>query len=229
MKILRVISSVNPHGGGPIEGIKQAQKPLIEMGVELEIACCDPPNAEWLTNVNLPIVHALGPPKNNYGYTAKLLPWLKENSHRFDLIIVHGLWQYHGFAVWLALSGTNTPYYVFTHGMLDPWFKRTYPLKHLKKWLYWPWGEYRILRDALYVIFTSEDERFLSRKSFWLYKVNEIVIPYGTSIPPSNKEELSLEFLNENEYLKGKRIVLFLSRIHEKKGCDANISIRKSC
>ena len=220
MKILRVISSVNPHGGGPIEGIKQAQKPLIEMGVELEIACCDPPNAEWLTNVNLPIVHALGPPKNNYGYTAKLLPWLKENSHRFDLIIVHGLWQYHGFAVWLALSGTNTPYYVFTHGMLDPWFKRTYPLKHLKKWLYWPWAEYRVLRDARRVIFTSEDEKLLARESFWLYNVNEAVTAYGVNNPPTNSEELKTYFLKKYPHLQGKRIALYLSRIHVKKGCD---------
>jgi hypothetical protein len=28
------------------------------------------------------------------------------------------------------------PYFAYTHGMLDPWFKRTYPLKHLKKWAY---------------------------------------------------------------------------------------------
>jgi hypothetical protein len=41
--------------------------------------------------------------------------------------------------------------------MLDPWFKHTYPLKHLKKWLYWPWAEYRVLRDASKVIFTCED------------------------------------------------------------------------
>ena len=77
---------------------------------------------------------------------------------------------------WLALEslrkqGFHTPaYFVFTHGMLDPWFKRTYPLKHLKKWLYWPWAEYRVLRDAQAVLFTCEEERILARQSFWLYK-----------------------------------------------------------
>ncbi len=220
MRILRVISSVNPNSGGPIEGIKQIQKPLTEMGVELEIACCDPPNATWLSNTNLPIVHALGPAKNSYGYTVNLLPWLKENTHRFDLVIIHGLWQYHGFAVWRALAGTKTPYYVFTHGMLDPWFKNTYPLKHFKKWLYWPWAEYRVLRDAKRVIFTCEDERLLARESFWLYKANEAVTAYGISNPPANKEDLAAKFLAQYPQLKGKRIILFLSRIHVKKGCD---------
>ncbi len=224
MKILRVISSMNPHGGGPIEGIKQVQLPLSEMGCEIEIVCCDSPDAVWLIDANLPIVHALGPAKNGYGYAKKLLPWLKENSHRYDLVIVHGLWQYIGFAVWLALSGTSTPYYVFTHGMLDPWFKFTYPLKHLKKWLYWPWAEYRVLRDARRVIFTCEDERILARKSFWLYKVNEAVTAYGVANPPINRHELTTKFLAQYPQLQGKRIVLYLSRIHVKKGCDLLIS-----
>jgi hypothetical protein len=72
------------------------------------------------------------------------------------VVIVQGVWQYSSFGVWRALRGTETPYFVFTHGMLDPWFKRTYPLKHIKKLLYWPWGEYRVLRDAAAVLFTSK-------------------------------------------------------------------------
>jgi glycosyltransferase involved in cell wall biosynthesis len=220
MKILRVISSVNPHGGGPIEGIKQVQKPLTEMGVEIEIACCDAPDAEWLSNPNLPTVHALGPAKNSYGYASNLLPWLKDNAPRFDVVIVHGIWQYHSFATRRALAGTSTPYYVFSHGMLDPWFKHTYPLKHLKKWLYWPWAEYRVLRDARQVIFTCEDEKILARESFWLYKVNEAVTAYGVSNPPANGEELAAKFLAQYPQLQGKRLALYLSRIHVKKGCD---------
>jgi hypothetical protein len=72
------------------------------------------------------------------------------------------------FATWRALHGTDIPYFVYPHGMLDPWFKRTYPLKHLKKWTYWPWADYRVLRDARAVLFTTEQERLLARQSFWL-------------------------------------------------------------
>jgi hypothetical protein len=39
---------------------------------------------------------------------------------------------------------------------LDPWFKEANPLKQLKKWSYWPWAEYRDLRDARTVIFPTE-------------------------------------------------------------------------
>ena len=89
----------------------------------------------------------------------RLLSWLRENATRYDAVIVNGIWQYHSYATWLALHRSETPYFVFTHGMLDPWFKRRHPLKHLKKWLYWPWADYRVLRDAQAVIFTCEEER----------------------------------------------------------------------
>ena len=219
-RVLRVISSVNPNGGGPIEGAKQLYAPMQALGVDLEVACCDAPDAPWLASCGLPVVHALGPARFGYAYAPRLLPWLRDNAPRFDAVIVNGIWQYHSLAVRQALAGTRVPYFVFTHGMLDPWFKRNYPLKHLKKWLYWPWGDYRVLRDARAVIFTCEEERLLARQSFWLYRANEAVTSYGTSSPPSNGDELAQRFVAAHLELQGKRIVLFLSRIHEKKGCD---------
>ena len=104
--------------------------------------------------------------------------------------------------------------------MLDPWFKKNYPLKHLKKWLYWIWGEYLVLRDAKAVIFTCEDERVLARQSFWLYRVNEVVTSYGTASPPMEIENLKEMFFLKYQKLQGMRLILFLSRIQEKKGCD---------
>jgi glycosyltransferase involved in cell wall biosynthesis len=104
--------------------------------------------------------------------------------------------------------------------MLDPWFKQKYPLKHLKKWLYWPWGEYRVLRDAKAVLFTCEEERLLARKSFWLYKCNEAVVSLGIDAPPGDENAQRELFFNKFPELRGKRLILFLGRIHPKKGCD---------
>jgi glycosyltransferase involved in cell wall biosynthesis len=216
VRILHVISSTNPAGGGPIEGIRQLQAPLADLGVCIEVASCDPPDAAWLESSGLP-THALGPGILRYRYTPRIVPWLRANAARFDAVIVNGIWQYHSFAVWRALHGTNTPYFVFTHGMLGPWFKRRYPLKHLKKWLYWPWAEYRVLRDAQATIFTCEEERTLARESFWLYRTNEVVTNYGTASPPMVGSE---PFFRAYPALEGKRIVLFMGRIHPTKGCD---------
>jgi glycosyltransferase involved in cell wall biosynthesis len=133
--------------------------------------------------------------------------------------------------VWRALAGTTTPYFVFPHGMLDPWFKRTYPAKHFKKLLYWPWAEYRVLRDAAAVLFTAEAERRLARESFALYRCREVVVNYGTAAP-SNPERAQEAFFAAYPQLQGRPFLLFLGRLHEKKGGDllinAFIDLRRS-
>jgi glycosyltransferase involved in cell wall biosynthesis len=215
--------SVDPRGGGPMEGVRQRGMRLVEMGHDVEVVTLDAPADPWVESFPLR-VHALGPALPPYHYTPRLVPWLRERAPSFDAIVINGLWQYHTFGTWRALRRLGLPYYVFTHGMLDPWFKRAYPLKHLKKWLFWPWAEYRVLRDAAAVLFTSEDERLLARESFWLYRAKERVVAYGTSEPPQDSARLRETFLAAHPELRGKRIVLFLSRIHEKKGCDLLVS-----
>ncbi len=218
MKLLRSIHTFNPALGGPIESIRQSSAALARRGHSIEIVCLDSPDDPWLRGAPVP-VHALGPGRGSYGYAAGFSDWIKKRRSDFDAVIVHGIWQYSSFGVWRALAGTSTPYFVFPHGMLDPWFKRTYPLKHLKKLLYWPWGEYRVLRDAAAVLFTSEEERRLARESFSLYRANEIVVNYGTAAP-RNLEEAREVFSNAFPQLRDQQFLLFLGRLHEKKGCD---------
>jgi glycosyltransferase involved in cell wall biosynthesis len=219
MKILHVISSVDPAGGGPIEGLKQLTLVAQSNGHIIEIASLDPPGAPYLKDFPAR-VHALGPAKFKYRYSDRLLPWLRAHATRYDIAVVEGIWQYHSFAVRQALHRSPVPYVVFTHGMLDPWFKRTYPLKHLKKWLYWPWADYRVLRDAAAVLFTCEEERLLARESFWLYSAREKVLTYGTTAPPANLDAERQNALSRFPELRDKRIILFMGRIHPKKGCD---------
>lgn len=220
MKMLHAIPSVDARSGGPIEGVKQMGAILVGMGHQVEIASLDAPEDPWVKDFPLPL-HPLGPTRfGGFRYSDRWTPWLRANAHRYDAVIVDGLWQYHGFGTWRALRGTRTPYFVFTHGMLGLWFKRTFPLKHLKKWLYWPWADYRLLRDATSVLFTCEEERRQARHSFWLYNCHETVVPFGTRLPPQDADNLRELFLGRHQTLKGKRIVLFLGRIHEVKGCD---------
>jgi glycosyltransferase involved in cell wall biosynthesis len=219
MKILHLLSTVDPRAGGPTEGVLQSGMSMRTMGHDIEVVSLDAPDAPYVAEFPLRL-HALGPSKGFYGFCPKLVPWLKDNAQRFDAVIVNGLWQYQSFGAWKALRGSGVPYYVFPHGMLDPWFKRTYPLKHLKKMLYWPWAEYRVLRDAKRVLFTTQEEKLLARESFRLYRANEEVVAFGTRQPPHDSDALRDAFLSKFPHLAGKRAILFLGRIHEKKGCD---------
>jgi glycosyltransferase involved in cell wall biosynthesis len=219
MRILHSISSVNPAGGGPIETLKQLGRVAVLKGHTVEVVSLDDPAAPYLREFPVP-VYPLGPGTSWYRFSRRLVPWLRENARRYDIIVVNGIWQYNSFGVWRALRKSSPPYVIFTHGMLDPWFKRAYPMKHLKKWLYWPWGEYRVLRDAAAVLFTCEEERRLARQSFWLYSANEKVVNYGTAMPLGDSAEQRREFFDRFPDLRDKRIVLVMGRIHPKKGCD---------
>jgi glycosyltransferase involved in cell wall biosynthesis len=220
MRYLHLISSLNPTGGGPAEGVLALTGAGLRQGHDVEIATLDAPGSAWHRDLGC-AVHDLGPPRfGAYCHSPRLLPWLRREAARYDAVVVHGLWQYQGLATWRALHAAATPYFVFTHGMLDPWFKRTYPLKHLKKLLYWPWAEYRVLRDARAVLFTCEQERLLARRSFAPYRVNEALAPFGSPEPDGDATRQRAAFLAAWPELQGRRLLLFLGRIHPKKGCD---------
>lgn len=220
MKILQVIPTLNPEAGGPVEGLIQQGIEMSRLGHAVQTLCLDKPGSEIDIRVASEVVYQIGPAYLGYGFAIRLEPWLREHGHKFDVIIVHGLWMYHGLCVAKVARSLGIPYVVFLHGMLDPWFKRRYPLKHLKKWLYWPWAEYRTLRDAKFVLFTTAEEQILAKQSFWLYKANERLVGYGIKpreITPGGARDL---FLAKFPQLAGKRNLLYLSRIHPKKGCD---------
>jgi len=223
MRILHVTASLDPKTGGPAENIRQLACALKARGASVVVACCDKPSDPWVATPeeSFAEVHAFGPGKGGlYRYAPNLLPWLREQVGHFDAVTVDGVWQYNCLAASLAFAGTKTPYFVFPHGSLSPWFKRAYPLKHLKKWLYWPWASYGALKKAAAVLFTCEEERREARESFWLYRVNEAIVPCGITTPPQDAQTLAATFLDAYPELKDKRIVLFVGRIHGIKGCD---------
>ena len=217
MRILHIIGTLNPEAGGPTEAVRVllGYGPI---GYQGEVVTLDAPDAPFLKDFAFPI-HALGPINTVYGYTPRLLPWLRQNRDRFDGIVVNGLWQYCGFAAWRVVRG-HEPYVVFTHGMLDPYFKHRFPLKHVKKWLYWIPAEYWILRDAFRVLFTSAAEERLARESFWLSHWKGYVVPYGASSPLPDPDRLRRCFYERVPGVRDRRFLLYLGRIHRKKGCD---------
>lgn len=214
-----MVRTLDPSSGGVARSVLLLSEALAEAGHEIEIVSLDLPDSPWLMAIRLK-AKALGTNTSTYGYSAKLMPWLRAQGDRFDRVVVHGVWQYQSFAAWRRYAGSPIPYYVFPHGMLDPWFKRTYPFKHLKKWFYWPWAEYRVLRDAAAVLFTTEQERLLTRESFWLYRCNEVVFNLGISAPAVNSEEAREDFYDTVPSVREKPFLLFLGRLHEKKGCE---------
>jgi glycosyltransferase involved in cell wall biosynthesis len=217
MRLLHVVSSLDPRYGGTSEAVRGMQQYSPE-GYRNEVVTLDDPASPFLREAGFP-VHALGPVVSGYCFTPRLIPWLMANRDRFDGVLLHGMWQYCGYAVWRTVGG-RVPYVVFSHGMLDPYFKRAFPAKHLKKWLYWLAVEYWVLRGAWRVLFTSAEEAGLATQSFRLHRWHPLVASLGAA-PPANEAEAQREaFFLLCPAVRGRRFLLFLGRIDPKKGCD---------
>lgn len=216
--ILHLIRTLDPTAGGPVEFLKLICEAHARMGARVSVVTLDVPAQECAWPVS---VIGCGPGAGSYGYHLGLTSKLRKIAKSFDLMVFHGLWEYS------SVSGANVarresiPYFVFPHGMLDPWFKRAFPLKHLKKQFYWLLFERHILQRAKSVIFTSESESRLAAETF-LPRTNyrKVVIPLGVRSPEGDREELRRLFLERFPHLKEKRFLLFLGRLHPKKGCD---------
>jgi glycosyltransferase involved in cell wall biosynthesis len=223
MRLLHVVHTLNPDRGGPSESLRMFSRAHLRAGNEVEIATLDAPTDgpegdAWQSSLPCP-VHPCGPGKSNYGYSPRLDDWLEANRDRFDGVIVNGVWQYHGVAARRAFAGRK-PYVVFAHGMLDPYFKNRFPLKHLKKLVYWTFQEHRTLNHAQAVCFTSEEEKRIAAEGFPFQHFRRVVIPYGTMGPSGEPAQLRQAFQSQFPEVAGRPYLLFLSRIHPKKGCD---------
>lgn len=217
--MLHLIQSANPADGGPSEVLRQLCLCHAQASTPVEVVTLDPPGAPWLAHWPVP-VHALDG-LGRYGWTRRLPDWLRREHHRFSSAFIHGLWQWTGLGTTQALRETTTPYFVFPHGMLDPWFRAASPLRHLRKAIYWRLFEQRVIRDAAGIIFTAEEERTRGRETFSPWRTRgEVVLPLGVPQPPPSAPDLQERFYERFPKLRGERLLLFLGRLHEKKGCD---------
>jgi len=219
MRILHTIHSMSPESGGPAEVVRRLAETAHRAGTcETEVITLDPSGRPYLRSDSVPM-YGVGPGLGKYGYTSRLDQWLKENLARFDGVVINGIWQYQGLAVWKTVRG-RVPYLVYAHGMLDPWFKHAYPLKHLKKALYWRIVERRVLRDAIAVLFNSPREAELAPGTFVKSEWNSFTVPNGTLAPGGDRNLQVQAFYEACPEVRAKPFLLFLGRLHKKKGCD---------
>lgn len=218
MRVLHVIDSVNPALGGPVEAVRQFAIAGSGSGMDVEVLTLDGDISEW--RPMWPVkVHCVGPGYSSYGYTPRMPDWLRVHGGDYSGVVVHGLWKYHLPGVRRGLKGSGVPYFVMLHGMLNPWLKSTYPLKHLKKGLVWRGVVEPALRNARALLFLCERERELAGETFRLPETRGEILPLG--LKPPDTDWLEAEPLFEaNPELRGRRIVLFMARLSHVKGCD---------
>ena len=217
VKILRIISTLNPRYGGPSRAIIDSSMVLQKKGIKVDILTCDNEKEVFFKSNKIKIINKGPSLLGTYWFSLKLFFWLKRNEARYDAFIVHGIWQ---FKTLMARLLIKKKYYVFLHGQLDPFFKNDL-IKLIKKKIYWFLFERNNLLNAKSILLTSKGEMQTLKNTFVkTSNIKKQVIQYGIVKPKLNKKKLSIKFYKKFKNFKGKQFYLFLGRFHEKKGCE---------
>ena len=227
-KILHVIAGMDPASGGVCKAVRTIISGLSNFKMYNEVVSLDAPDADYFKNDIFPI-HAVGEGKGAWKYNSNLLKWLNENLINFDIVIVHGLWLYPGFAVRKVMvslkeKGKKLPkLFVMPHGMLDPYFQVASgrKIKAFRNWVFWKFIEKHLIAEADGILFTCEMEKTLARNTFsHYYPKKELVVGLGIKNPPLFTLNMQDDFFSKTKLAQGEGYFLYLGRIDVKKGID---------
>jgi glycosyltransferase involved in cell wall biosynthesis len=149
-----------------------------------------------------------------YTFSWPLSVWLSNHVSDFDLLHIHALFSFAALPASYWATRQGVPYIVRPLGTLNEW-----GMTHRRPWLKrasFRLLESRILKHAALVHYTSNQER---REAETLgVKGISAVVPNG--LPAPLPEGSSEAFRRRYPQLRGRRVVLFLSRLDQKKGLD---------
>ena len=234
MKILHIIPSVSPIRGGPSHAVLDLVYALRQSGTDAEIVTTNDHGPDLL---DVPLIEKidyplLGSPTarvpvrffprfspnvnavREFAFSSALTQWLWKNIANYDLIHVHAIFSYPSTVAMAIARQKKVPYIVRPLGQLCTW-----PLQQgaSKKQAYLRFIELANLHHSQVIHATSDMEK--EEIANLNLRAPTFVLPHGLAIPTGipNARQLLKQKLG---CLETDRIVLFLSRLHEKKGLD---------
>ncbi len=216
VKLLRIISTLDPKYGGPSKAIIDNSLYLVSKGIKVDIITNDLKNSYFYKNSKIKIIN-IGKKYFSKSFNPLLFFWILKNKHKYNRFIVHGIWELNTIVANLLLKNN---YYVFTHGQLDPYFQSE-KLNTLKKKIYWFFIEQKNLINSKSLLLTSVNEKRLLNNTFVNTKnIKKTVVEYGIKKPKINIKKLEKKFYTSFKILRNKKFFLYLGRFHKKKGCE---------
>ena len=233
MRVLHVIPSFAARYGGPIVAVQGLTKELARQGHDVTVMTT---NLDGPGVLDVPVNSAVAMDGVEVWYFPVERPrWhhfsrplgraLRERVGEFDIVHVHSvfLWPTTIGAYWCRRRGV--PYLISPHGSLDPvtmakpydswWVSLT---SRAKKWTYLKTIGRLDLNGASGIHFTSRAD--LESGGGLRLRPRGYILPLA--VDPSDVTELDKGLQLRQKYLglKGKKLVLFLSRLDPKKGLD---------
>lgn len=226
MRVLHVIPSIAPVRGGTSQVTLELVESIRDRGVDAEIATTndagsdllDVPLARCVEYQNIPVwffprLTSKFSPLQEFTFSSQLTNWLQKQVKQYDLLHIHAIFSYPSIAAMQIARQQNIPYIVNPHGALCEW---SLTQSALKKKIYLQFIREHLNRSQ-YIHFAMKREQReaanlkLSSASF--------VLPYGVhpSLPITNARE---QLRSQLHLDRDEPIILFMSRLHHKKGLE---------
>jgi glycosyltransferase involved in cell wall biosynthesis len=222
VRVLHIIRTLDPAAGGPPYVAMRLAAAQAQLGHDVHLACysnargaeCDAaysriPGVDWVPR------YRFSPPGRWERLTARdAHKQLHSVIPTFDVIHLHEMWQP---LLWASAGlawKLRVPYVVTPHGMLDPWCLRQ---KRLKKRTALALGWRRLLNRAAFLHVLNTDEGRLLEPLGLTCRVE--TIPNGVFVEELGSATTG-DFFQQSFGIPGDRTILFLGRLHYKKGLD---------
>lgn len=213
MKILHVIPSVAEGGGGPSRAMGSMETALSDLGAHVTtVTTDDGMDREMISafphRIHFPL--QLRP----YKVSLPMARWLSRHVAEYDVVHVHALFSFAPIVAARFARARGVPYVVRPLGVLNHYGMRE--RRALLKRASVRWVEGPLLRDAAAVHFTSSQE--LHEAASLGIPMQSRVLPLGVAPVPAGTPA---PLLDRQPALRGRRVLLYLSRIDPKKNLEA--------
>ena len=227
MRILHVIPSVAKQRGGPSKAIIQMVAAQRDLGIDAVIASSNEDGSQQLDvpldrlteHQGVPIIffsrwHSKIAAVREFTYSSSFKTWIRLNIREYDVIHIHAIFSFFSSYAMYQARLNKVPYIVRTIGQLEHWsLQQSKRRKNLFLGLF----ERKNIESASAIHFTSESEHDQALQRFPSLKGH--VIPLGID-PPVTLNEARQQLCDQYELEENQTILLFLGRLHEKKGIE---------
>lgn len=223
MRLLHVVPGLSPQFGGPTLAVLEMCRALNKHGVRSDIATTNAELDEGASPALEQPVELSGvtayffnsPFLHKYGYSPRLVRWLRLHLREFDLVHLHSFFSYVTWPVSRYARRYHVPYVLRPVGQLNPW-----PLtkNRLMKRLYLDLVGMKCLDRAAVIHSTSEDEKLAVQRLGC--RSRSVVIPHGLDVAHDLPAPEPGSFRRKHGCTQPGALILFLARLDPIKGLD---------
>ncbi len=217
--VVHVISTVDPRAGGTTTQLVALIKAEIELGMTVTVVSTYPQDfdvsaAQAMQDAGA-YLELIGPSTAVMAWHPKISRVLRDTIVTANIVHIHGLWEEIQHRAAVIARELDVPFLFSLHGTLEPWSMQQ---SRLKKQIYMAVRMKKNLATAAALHYSDETEQQLTAE--WRLHTPAIIQPYAADLELFERLPASGIFRRAFPQLEDSTFVLFLGRLHPRKGLD---------